>query len=73
MEFAGKVVVITGGSGGIGSATAKIFAENGAKLVLIGTTTEKTEKKAKEIGLEDGEYLALAADVSKGRRCQSLR
>ncbi|MCW3488534.1 SDR family NAD(P)-dependent oxidoreductase [Dethiobacter alkaliphilus] len=65
MEFKDKVVVITGGSGGIGSATAEIFAENGAKLVLIGTSSEKTEKKAKELGLKEGEYLALGADVSK--------
>ncbi|MDW7650199.1 MAG: SDR family oxidoreductase [Bacillota bacterium] len=65
MEFAGKVVVITGGSGGIGSATAKIFAENGAKLVLIGTSTDKTERTAKELGLKVDDYLALAADVSK--------
>lgn len=65
MEFANKVVVITGGSGGIGSATAKIFAENGAKLVLVGTSKEKTEKKAKELGLKEEDYLALTADVSK--------
>jgi NAD(P)-dependent dehydrogenase (short-subunit alcohol dehydrogenase family) len=65
VEFTGKVVVITGGSGGIGSAAAKIFAENGAKLVLVGTSTEKTEQKARDLGLKDGDYLALAADVSK--------
>ena len=65
MEFTGKVVVITGGSGGIGSAAAKIFAENGAKLVLVGTSTEKTEQKARDLGLKEGDYLALAADVSK--------
>ncbi len=65
MEFAGKVVLITGGSGGIGSAAAKIFAENGARLVLVGTSKEKTEVKAKELGLKDGEYLALVADVSR--------
>lgn len=65
MEFTGKVVVITGGSGGIGSAAAKIFAENGAKLVLVGTSIEKTEQKARDLGLKDGDYLALAADVSK--------
>ena len=65
MEFTGKVVVITGGSGGIGSATAKIFAEKGAKVVLIGTGKEKTEKVAEKLGLKDGDYLALAADVSK--------
>jgi len=35
MELAGKVVVVTGASMGIGEAIAKIFAEHGANLVLL--------------------------------------
>lgn len=45
----GKVVVITGASSGLGEATAKLLAENGALLVLAARRAERIEKLADTI------------------------
>ncbi len=61
-KLEGKVAVITGGNSGIGLATAKEFAREGAKVVISGRD-EKTLTQAKsEI---DGEVLAIRADVAE--------
>ncbi len=44
-----KVIAIAGTSSGIGKATAKLLAQNGAKVVLETRRTEKQEKIVKEI------------------------
>jgi NADP-dependent 3-hydroxy acid dehydrogenase YdfG len=56
-----KVVIITGASSGIGEATAKLLAKNGAKVVLGARRIERLETIAKEIHAEGGiaEYQAL--------------
>ncbi|MDR7254232.1 NAD(P)-dependent dehydrogenase (short-subunit alcohol dehydrogenase family) [Nocardioides sp. BE266] len=51
-EFVGKVVVITGAGGGIGSATARLFAAEGATTVLVDRDTGPVEALAGEIGGE---------------------
>ena len=45
----GKTAVITGGGSGINLSIAKRFAENGARVALIGRTREKLEAAASEI------------------------
>lgn len=61
-RFSGKVAVITGGNSGIGLATARAFAAEGAQVVISGRD-EQTLAAAKEsLG---GEVLAVRADVSK--------
>lgn len=50
MRLADKVAIVTGGSAGIGKATAKIFLEEGAKAVAIcGTNPKKLEKAVEEL------------------------
>lgn len=61
-ELAGKVAVITGGSSGIGLATAKRFVEEGAFVFITGRRQAELEKAAREIGKN---VVALKADVSK--------
>lgn len=70
MKLKDKVALITGGSLGLGKATAILFAEEGAKVVITGRT-EKTLKEtvdeAKKKGLEI-DY--LVSDVSKEEDCK---
>lgn len=58
----GKVAVITGGSSGIGLATAKRFVEEGAFVFITGRRQAELDKAAKEIGKN---VVALSCDVSK--------
>lgn len=51
-----KVAVITGGTRGIGFATAKKFLENEAKVVLLGSKQETVEKAIKELKQIDSSY-----------------
>lgn len=51
-----KVVIITGATSGIGEATARLLAEQGAKVVLSGRREERLEKIAHELG-ENAVYL----------------
>ena len=49
MNFENKVVVITGGTRGIGFATAKSFAENGASVILFGSKKETVDHALNEL------------------------
>jgi 3-oxoacyl-[acyl-carrier protein] reductase len=60
MNIENSVFIVTGGSSGIGKATAKLLAQNGAKVVITGRDELKIKKVAEEIGV-----LGISADVSK--------
>jgi NADP-dependent 3-hydroxy acid dehydrogenase YdfG len=68
----GKVVIITGASSGIGEATARLLAKNGAKVVLGARRTDRLELIAKEIHADGGiaEYQAL--DVTQRSQMESI-
>src|ERR1700689_2480906 len=57
-----KVVVVTGGSGGIGAELAKQLAAKGAKVVLAARRKDKLDAVAQEIGAH---ALAVVTDVTK--------
>lgn len=50
MQLQNAKVVVTGGSSGIGKATAQLLIEKGAKVLITGRNAEKLEKVAQEIG-----------------------
>jgi NAD(P)-dependent dehydrogenase (short-subunit alcohol dehydrogenase family) len=61
MDFAGRVVVVTGGAGDIGRAAAEAFASRGASVVLVDRDEERLEEACARTA---GEPLAVGADVS---------
>jgi len=72
MRFENKVVVITGASGGIGKATARLFAKYHANLVLVDNNNQALARLPDELSLEEGRYLTVHADVSKERHVQDF-
>lgn len=61
--LADKVAIITGASSGIGRAAAKLFAAEGAKLVVAARRREELDKLVAEIAASGGEAIACAGDV----------
>lgn len=61
MDVKGKVAIVTGASGGIGLATAKLLSSKGAKLALVARSKEKLKQLAKELP----DSIAIPADLSK--------
>ncbi len=70
----GKVVIVTGASSGIGEATARQFAQEGAKVVLAARRVDRLESLAQEIHKmgTGAETLVVQADLSKLEDIQSL-
>jgi len=64
-SLAGKVAVITGASSGIGAATAKLFAQRGASLVLTGRNRDNLEKVASECESASSKPLTIIANLDK--------
>lgn len=60
-----KVVLIVGGSGGIGSACGRRFAKEGAKVVLAARNTEKAEEVAKGINEEGGDAYVIGVEATE--------
>jgi len=61
MEFKNKVAIVTGASGGIGLATAKLLAEEGVKVALVARSEEKLAAIVREIP----ESMFVIADMTK--------
>ena len=60
----GKVVVVTGGSSGIGQATAHKLAEAGARVIIVARDPEKLEATRKEIAAHGGTCITYSCDLT---------
>lgn len=67
-EFAGKVVMVTGGAGAIGLATARAFKQKGAEIVIMDLDPASLEKAAGELG---SGTLAIPCDVTDAASVRS--
>jgi 3-oxoacyl-[acyl-carrier protein] reductase len=63
-SIAGRSVVVTGASKGIGKGIARVFAENGCKVLVVGRNFDDAQRAALEIRERGGKATAFAADIS---------
>jgi NAD(P)-dependent dehydrogenase (short-subunit alcohol dehydrogenase family) len=68
----GKVVLITGATGALGSAVVGEFAQTEAQLALTSTSPQKLEQLAAEIGLPEERVFSVVADVTQADRVEVL-
>lgn len=69
----GKIAVVTGGSDGLGRATAHRLATEGANVVICGRREDYLAQVAEELNAETkGEVVAVRADVSVAEDCENL-
>jgi len=73
-SLAGKICLITGATRGIGLAAARLFAENGAQVVLVGRNAEELVQRAADINEAFGEEVAMSftCDVSDDTAVKDL-
>ena len=62
--IAGKVVVITGASSGLGEAAVRLLSARGAAVVLGARRVERIQSLADELAAAGGKALAVATDVT---------
>ncbi len=69
-NIAGKVVVITGASSGLGEATARLLSAQGASVVLGARRADRLKSLADELTGRGGKALAVTTDVT---RCDQVK
>jgi NAD(P)-dependent dehydrogenase (short-subunit alcohol dehydrogenase family) len=72
MRLEGKVALITGGASGMGMVASKLFAAEGAAVVLTDVADEAGAAVAEEIGAAGGAALYVHADVSSERDAEAM-
>lgn len=65
-----KVVIVTGGAGGIGSATCRRLVEEGAKVAIFDMNVQAAEKLAAEINNQNGQALAVQCDITQSDKVE---
>ncbi|NTZ43342.1 SDR family oxidoreductase [Altererythrobacter sp. SALINAS58] len=66
-----RVVVVTGGSAGIGRATVRDFARAGADVAILARGPERLENAAREVEAAGGRALAIPVDVADGEAVEA--
>lgn len=70
MRLSNKVALITGGTSGIGRATALLFAEEGARVAITGRDRERGKEVVEELGKLGCKALFVPADVRLAKDCE---
>ena len=72
MRLANKVAIITGAGSGIGEVTAKLFANEGASIVLVGRNLDKLNRVASEIKKNGKDAVAIRVDIRNESEVQTV-
>lgn len=72
-DLAGKVAVVTGGSAGIGAATCRLLAANGARVVVNGRDQARIQAVVDAIGAGGGEAIGVTGDCTDPAAVERLR
>jgi 3-oxoacyl-[acyl-carrier protein] reductase len=72
-DLAGKVAVVTGGSRGIGAATCRLLAQNGAKVTVNGRDEAAIDSVVQEIRGSGAEAIGVAADLTDFAAVELMR
>lgn len=71
-DFSGKVVLVTGGSTGIGRATALAFAKAGAKVAIADVNEAAADQTVQDIRHQQAEAIFIKTDVSQSAEVQHM-
>ncbi len=72
MKLQGRVAIVTGSSMGIGEAIARLYAREGARVVINSRRLERAQPVAEAIAREGGVAIAVQADVSRSAEVEHL-
>lgn len=73
MKLKGKLILLTGASGGIGQAIARRLAAQGARLILVGRSTQQLNALARELNVLLNEGFILQADITSRTGRETIR
>ena len=72
MRLTGKTIIVTGAGSGMGEAMAKLFAQEGARIVAADIRLETVERVVSDIKEAGGEAIAVASDIAKPNAATEL-
>jgi NAD(P)-dependent dehydrogenase (short-subunit alcohol dehydrogenase family) len=72
MRLQGRVALITGGTSGIGSATARLFATEGAAVAITGRNSDRGDEVVRDITAAGGDAMFIKADVRVAADCRRV-
>lgn len=72
MKLKDKVAIVTGSSKGVGEGIARVFSQEGAKVVVVCRTEEAGKKMADELGASEGRAIFVQTDVKSSESIQNM-